>query len=59
MVTLFSGSANVHQSCTRRWPIAKPKCKAAAGHNNVAVTSAYLHIVEDDDELMGNLFEHE
>ena len=31
-----------------------------AGHSNVAVTSAYLHVVVDDDEPVGHLFgEHE
>ena len=30
--------------------------RAAAGHSNVAVTSAYLHIVVDDTEPLGNLF---
>ena len=30
--------------------------RAAAGHSNVSVTSAYLHIVVDDDEPVGNLF---
>jgi integrase len=30
--------------------------QAAAGHSNVAVTSAYLHIVVDDAEPIGNLF---
>lgn len=30
--------------------------QAAAGHSNVAVTSAYLHIVVDDAEPVGNLF---
>lgn len=30
--------------------------QAAAGHSNVAVTSAYLHIVVDDQEPIGNLF---
>jgi integrase len=33
--------------------------QAAAGHSNVAVTSAYLHIVVDDDEPVGNLFRFE
>jgi integrase/recombinase XerD len=31
--------------------------RAAAGHANVAVTSGYLHIVVDDEEPVGNLFE--
>jgi hypothetical protein len=31
--------------------------RAAAGHSNVAVTSAYLHIVVDDSEPVGKLFE--
>jgi integrase/recombinase XerD len=30
--------------------------RAAAGHANVAVTSAYLHVVVDDVEPVGNLF---
>jgi integrase/recombinase XerD len=30
--------------------------RAAAGHSNVSVTSAYLHIVVDDDEPVGHLF---
>ena len=30
--------------------------RAAAGHANVAVTSAYLHIAVDDEEQIGNLF---
>jgi integrase/recombinase XerD len=30
--------------------------RAAAGHSNVSVTSAYLHIVVDDDEPIGHLF---
>jgi integrase len=30
--------------------------QAAAGHRNVAVTSAYLHIAVDDEEPVGNLF---
>ena len=30
--------------------------RAAAGHSNISVTSAYLHIVVDDDEPVGNLF---
>jgi integrase len=30
--------------------------RAAAGHANLAVTSAYAHIVVDDGELIGNLF---
>lgn len=30
--------------------------KAAVGHTNVAVTSAYLHIVVDDEEPVGELF---
>jgi len=33
--------------------------QAAAGHNNVFVTSAYLHIVVDDDEPIGELFRYE
>jgi integrase/recombinase XerD len=32
--------------------------RAAAGHSNVAVTSAYLHIVVDDSEPVGNLFRY-
>jgi integrase/recombinase XerD len=31
--------------------------RAAAGHSNVSVTSAYLHIVVDDDEPVGRLFQ--
>ena len=31
--------------------------RAAAGHKNVAITSAYLHIAVDDDEQVGRLFE--
>jgi integrase/recombinase XerD len=30
--------------------------RSAAGHANVAVTSAYLHVVVDDEEVIGNLF---
>ena len=30
--------------------------RAAAGHSNVAITSAYLHVVVDDDDAVGNLF---
>lgn len=30
--------------------------RAAAGHSNVAVTSAYLHLVVDDAEPIGSLF---
>jgi integrase/recombinase XerD len=30
--------------------------RAAAGHSNVAVTSAYLHVVVDDEEPDGHLF---
>jgi integrase len=30
--------------------------RAAAGHVNVAVTSGYLHIVVDDEEVVGDLF---
>jgi len=33
-----------------------PEVRAAAGHSNVAVTSAYLHIVVDDQEPVGSLF---
>jgi len=32
--------------------------RAAADHSNVAVTSAYLHIVVDDQEAVGNLFRY-
>ncbi len=32
------------------------KVRAAAGHSNVAVTSAYLHLVVDDQERVGSLF---
>ena len=28
----------------------------AAGHANVSITSAYLHIAVDNDEQAGNLF---
>jgi hypothetical protein len=34
-----------------------PEVRAAAGHSNVAVTSAYLHIVVDDQEPVGSLFQ--
>jgi integrase len=30
--------------------------RAAAGHSNGAVTSAYLHVVVDDEEAVGSLF---
>jgi len=30
--------------------------RAAAGHTNVATTSAYLHVVVDDEELVADLF---
>jgi integrase len=30
--------------------------RAAAGHANVAITSAYLHIVVNEEEVVGNLF---
>jgi integrase len=30
--------------------------RAAAGHTNLATTSAYLHVVIDDDDVVGNLF---
>jgi integrase len=30
--------------------------RAAAGHSNVAITSAYLHIIVDDEDVVGNLF---
>jgi site-specific recombinase XerD len=30
--------------------------RAAAGHSNVSVTSAYLHVVVDDEEPVGDLF---
>ena len=30
--------------------------RAAAGHSNVAITSAYLHVVVDDEDTVGNLF---
>ncbi len=33
-----------------------PEVRAAAGHTNVAVTSAYLHIVVNDQESVGILF---
>jgi integrase len=29
----------------------------AAGHANVSITSAYLHVVVDDEEEVGNLFD--
>ena len=32
--------------------------RAAAGHSNLAVTSAYAHIVVDDEESIGNLFSY-
>jgi integrase len=32
--------------------------RASAGHANVAVTSAYLHIVVDEDEAVGQLFQY-
>ena len=28
----------------------------AAGHSNITITSAYLHVAVDDDERIGNLF---
>src|SRR3954447_17508238 len=28
----------------------------AAGHTNVAVTSAYLHVAVNEDDVVGNLF---
>jgi integrase len=31
--------------------------RAAAGHANVAVTSAYLHVLVDEEEVVGNLFQ--
>ena len=31
--------------------------RAAAGHANVAVTSIYLHVVVDDDDPVGDLFQ--
>jgi hypothetical protein len=33
--------------------------RAAAGHANVAVTSAYVHIVVDEEEAVGELFRYE
>ena len=33
--------------------------RIAAGHTNVAVTSAYLHIAVDDEDVVGNLFGYE
>ena len=30
---------------------------ADPGHANVAITSAYLHVVVDDEEVVGNLFQ--
>jgi len=32
--------------------------RAAAGHSNVAITSAYLHVVVDEDEGVGELFQY-
>ena len=32
--------------------------RAAAGHSNVAITSGYLHVVVDEDEGVGELFEY-
>jgi integrase/recombinase XerD len=32
--------------------------RSDAGHSNVAVTSAYLHIIVDDTEPVGNLFRY-
>ena len=31
--------------------------RAAAGHANVAITSAYLHVAVDDDGMLGQLFQ--
>jgi len=31
--------------------------RSAAGHSNVAVTSIYLHVVVDEEEPVGNLFQ--
>jgi hypothetical protein len=28
----------------------------AAGHSNVSITSAYLHVAVDEDGVLGNLF---
>jgi hypothetical protein len=28
----------------------------AAGHANVSITSTYLHVVIDEEEVVGNLF---
>ncbi len=33
-----------------------PEVRAAAGHANIAVTSSYLHIVVNDQEQVGKLF---
>lgn len=33
--------------------------QAAAGHSNASVTSAYLHIIVDDVEPIGNLFRYD
>jgi hypothetical protein len=33
--------------------------QAAAGHSNVSLTSAYLHIVVDDKVPVGSLFRYE
>jgi integrase/recombinase XerD len=32
--------------------------RAAAGHTNVSTTSGYLHVVIDDEDQVGNLFEY-
>jgi site-specific recombinase XerD len=31
--------------------------RAAAGHANISVTGGYLHVVVDDEEAVGNLFQ--
>ena len=31
--------------------------RAAAGHSNVAITSGYLHVVGDEDDAIGDLFD--
>ena len=31
----------------------------AVGHSNVSITSAYLHVVVDDEQELGSLFEFE
>jgi len=31
--------------------------RAAAGHTSLNTTSLYTHLVDDDDETVGNLFD--